>query len=1162
MTRTPSPSRALPLLAAILALTLGGTARADYFPADPIDGPSADILSAGDLDVARDGTGAVAYLKRDGGVPHVFVSRLVDGAFGPPERIDGPSPGPADSPVVAASDGGRLAVAFTSGGQLQAVVRPNAATGFGAPQPVADAAANPSVDMSINGVAYISTTVGAGDVRIARLARDGQAFTLLPDVLDINPASVAGVGAGRSAVAISADGTALVTWGEADRVIARRVFGTRLSVAPQDLVVPGPDGSPGGAADSPRVDIEDDSSYAWVTFREAFADGRRHVVARRLVGSAFDPPVLVDGFGYPGAADASELALELSGRGEGISAVTGGGGVNASILHEDKFNTPLPLGSGTTQSRPAVGIAENNDAFAAWLPGDGSALIRPYDIDPAKRQAPPPGPVKAISRADFGPVVPELGMDMAVNRAGDANAVFVQGPPEARRLVTGAYDRPPGAFRTFTSSKYGNFAARPLSWASSFELQGRPTYRVEVDGKPVGETRDTKLAAPVADGVHTWRVVATDRRGQTATTPARTLRVDALPPELELKLTGKRAAGKPVKLAVTAADGSLDLPSGSGVKTVAISWGDRTLPAAGRLATHRYKRGTWTITVTATDGRATPRPRRPASRSRRSRRAAARRPGGGAHRRRRRRRARAAGGRTRRPPAGRGDHDRRGRRPRDGRRELDEARPPRGPRAPARAARGRGLPPGGDTDDRGGGLREPPGPRAARCAGGRRAHAAPAGRDADPLGRRAVGDPRVLRGRGAQAGLLRRRGRAAGRGDRHGRRGRPRGRRPGGARAPARRARGPLRGLRGRPGAPARARGRRPGRRPAADALAAPGRRRRPDVPQRAAALPTAAHGPARRPARRRPPLPPLREVSPEAPPPLRACGRILQAAPGRPLLMGIVNTNPDSFSDRERLVGVEAQVAHGLALAAAGADVVDVGGESGVTYTGVTAEEVEIERVVPVIERLATEGIAVSVDTWKPAVAEAALAAGAVLLNDVSGLRDERLATLCARTGAALCVMHTRAAPKEEHFADYGGAVADDVLAFLQDRSARAVALGVAEEQLLLDPGPDFAKTPGETVAVLRDLPRLHALGRPVLLAVSNKYFLGAITGRAPADRLAGTLAAVAWAARAGAAMLRVHDVAAAADVLAVTAVLEGRAPVPGVDADDDALKWIVQDD
>lgn len=276
---------------------------------------------------------------------------------------------------------------------------------------------------------------------------------------------------------------------------------------------------------------------------------------------------------------------------------------------------------------------------------------------------------------------------------------------------------------------------------------------------------------------------------------------------------------------------------------------------------------------------------------------------------------------------------------------------------------------------------------------------------------------------------------------------------------------------------------------------------------------------------------------------------------------MGIVNAGPDSFSDRVRLDTVERQVQHAMDLVAAGADLIDVGGESGVTYSGITAIDVERERVVPVVERLVAEGVVVSVDTWKVEVARAAVDAGAHLLNDVSGLRDEGLAAVCAETGAALCLLHTRAAPKTEQFADYGGQVVEDVVGVLEALITRATALGVAAEQLLLDPGPDFAKTPQETVAVLRCLPRLHGLGRPLLLAVSNKYFVGAITGRAPGDRLAGTLGAVAWAARNGAAMLRVHDVAAAYDLLAVQAVLDEQAEVPDFDADDDGLKWIRAD-
>jgi len=273
---------------------------------------------------------------------------------------------------------------------------------------------------------------------------------------------------------------------------------------------------------------------------------------------------------------------------------------------------------------------------------------------------------------------------------------------------------------------------------------------------------------------------------------------------------------------------------------------------------------------------------------------------------------------------------------------------------------------------------------------------------------------------------------------------------------------------------------------------------------------------------------------------------------------MGIVNTGPDSFSDAVRLRTLDAQLAHARALVAAGADIIDVGGESGVTYTATTPPDVEIARAIPLVAALTAEGIPVSVDTWKPAVARAALGAGAAMINDTSGLADLRLAEACAATGAALVVMHTRAAPKEERFAGYGGDVVGDVVAFLTERCAAARVAGVADDQLVLDPGPDFAKTPEETVAVLRGIDRVAGLGRPMLLAVSRKYFVGAITGREPAGRLAGTLAAVGWAADAGAAIVRVHDVAETADFLRVRAVLAGDADMPAFDTDDEALKWI----
>ena len=287
------------------------------------------------------------------------------------------------------------------------------------------------------------------------------------------------------------------------------------------------------------------------------------------------------------------------------------------------------------------------------------------------------------------------------------------------------------------------------------------------------------------------------------------------------------------------------------------------------------------------------------------------------------------------------------------------------------------------------------------------------------------------------------------------------------------------------------------------------------------------------------------------------AAGRTL-ALGERPWLMGIVNATPDSFSDGGAYPHLEARVALARELLAAGADIIDVGGESQITLRPPVEAAEEAERVVPLVRRLVEElGAVVSVDTYKPAVAEAAIAAGAAIVNDVSGLRDPELAAVCARTGAGLVLMHTRAAPKQR-LQDPGlyDDVVADVVGFLRDRIELARSRGVADEQLILDPGPDFAKTPAQTIELLRRLDELHALGRPLLLAVSRKDFVGALTGRAPGDRLAGTLAAIGHGVDAGAHVLRVHDVAATADFLAVRASLRGEAQVDAQLALDDAIR------
>jgi dihydropteroate synthase len=266
-----------------------------------------------------------------------------------------------------------------------------------------------------------------------------------------------------------------------------------------------------------------------------------------------------------------------------------------------------------------------------------------------------------------------------------------------------------------------------------------------------------------------------------------------------------------------------------------------------------------------------------------------------------------------------------------------------------------------------------------------------------------------------------------------------------------------------------------------------------------------------------------------------------------RPWLMGIVNVSPDSFSDGGLYGDPGARIALAERLLGDGADVIDVGGESASTGFPPVPPEEEIERVVPLVEHLSRSlGALVSVDTYKPEVASAAIAAGARIVNDVSGLRDPALAEVCARTGAALVLMHTRAAPRER-LQDRGlyGDVASEVLAFLAARVELAVVAGCHPEQLIVDPGPDFTKTPFQTIALLRQIARLHELGHPLLMAISRKDFIGALTARPPRARLAGTLAALAHGVDNGAHIIRLHDVDAASDFLTVRAALAGELEV-----------------
>jgi dihydropteroate synthase len=269
--------------------------------------------------------------------------------------------------------------------------------------------------------------------------------------------------------------------------------------------------------------------------------------------------------------------------------------------------------------------------------------------------------------------------------------------------------------------------------------------------------------------------------------------------------------------------------------------------------------------------------------------------------------------------------------------------------------------------------------------------------------------------------------------------------------------------------------------------------------------------------------------------PPLELKGRTIRF--GEPQLMGIVNATPDSFSDGGKFVDPERAAAHGVDLAAAGAAIIDVGGESTRPGAPLVWEGEEKERVVPVIERLVRAGVAVSIDTRKASVMEAALMAGATLVNDVSALGyDDRAAAVVVQSGAPVILMH---APSQSSDPHKGAAYTDilyDVFDFLEAAIADAVAVGIARDKIIADPGIGFGKGVEDNLRLMNGLTLFHSLGVPILVGASRKRMIGALDNEAPADRrLGGSIALLMQAANAGVQIHRVHDVAEARQALRI---------------------------
>ena len=253
-----------------------------------------------------------------------------------------------------------------------------------------------------------------------------------------------------------------------------------------------------------------------------------------------------------------------------------------------------------------------------------------------------------------------------------------------------------------------------------------------------------------------------------------------------------------------------------------------------------------------------------------------------------------------------------------------------------------------------------------------------------------------------------------------------------------------------------------------------------------------------------------------------------LQAIGERTLIMGILNITPDSFSDGGQFQDTESAVRHGIQMAEDGADIIDIGGESSRPGSEPVSADEELSRVIPVIEALAKKiEIPISIDSYKPVVAQAALDAGAGIINDVTGLADERMRSLAAERKAPTIIMHMKGAPRNMQENPEYDDVVSEIMAFFRERIALAVEAGLPEEYLIIDPGIGFGKTLEHNLEIIRNLADFKTLGRPILIGTSRKAFIGKILGGLPpTERLEGTAAAIAISIANGANIVRVHDV------------------------------------
>lgn len=471
--------RIAPILTLALVLALAPAAEARWFPFESVDGSAARPV----VDLGTEEGGGLVYVKAG----QAWLSRLGSTGWGTPVAL---SPGATTEVAAAAGEGDRLAVAWIQDGIVYGAL----VGGPTVPLSTGGGAENLAMEMGVNGAAYV-VWAQSGDVRAARLSGDN-AWQPVPAPVDVDPARAAGAGALRPKVAVAADGSALLVWGEVfadgvSHVLARRIYGTSLSALPQDA-----SGSTGAAADSPEVDIEYDRSYAWVAFRQDIG-GVSRSIARRLRASTFEAPYALDG---GNASYGPAIAMSSSGTGHGVSVA--GGLLLGAPMRDDAFRGARRTDRSGGVTNAAVATSERDDSALVWRSGgDADGVVR-------GRRAPDRGRLGGEALLSRGPVAPGP-LSASSNRIGDVAVAFVQGGVAGVAM----YDLPPSAP---TLRNLPDVVGRRVlvRWSPGQEFGGPQRYRVLVDGQSVGSTRRTSLSIRLRRGTHRIHVIGVDRRGQ------------------------------------------------------------------------------------------------------------------------------------------------------------------------------------------------------------------------------------------------------------------------------------------------------------------------------------------------------------------------------------------------------------------------------------------------------------------------------------------------------------------------------------------------------------------------------------------------------------------------------------------------------------------------